>query len=83
MWFLFLYPDICIPSRPSDLGCSCMQTKIEHRAQNHIDLIMREMALGLNRNYYIKKRKYSERQVLAIIIFYFKKSDIDDCFVFL
>lgn len=68
---------------PPDLDCSYIQTKIEccppvpHRFDRE------GMAWDVNRNYYIKKGKYSERQVLSIDTFYLKKSDIDVCFVFL
>jgi hypothetical protein len=49
----------------------------------HIDLIVREwLGTGIE-SITQKKGKYSERQVLTIDIFYLKKSDIDDCFVFL
>ena len=65
------------------LGCSYIQTKIDRCPPDPHRFDREGMTWDVNRNYYSKKGKYSERQVSGIDIFYLKKSDIDDCFVFL
>lgn len=52
----FLYPDICITSRPPDLGCSYFRQKLSVVPRIHIDLIVREW-LGRESKLLQKKRK--------------------------
>lgn len=53
----FLCRDICIPSRPPDLDCSYIQTRIERCPPDPHRFDREGMAWDVNRNYYIKKRK--------------------------